>query len=171
MTNTDKTLREMVKTIKEYAQGRSVKTAFWKNGIDWHSYTFELDNKKLREKDKQFLESIKKDDPKAVVIDSADYKKTSYKGLPVDCMVDNTIFCYNTGHANISDFLEEYTDKEVQQDIMTTKEIIKIMEKRLKQLADWEMPETVNGNSISAEMLEIAKFLIEVKKQHLDWEE
>lgn len=174
MTNTDETLREMVKTIKEYAQGRSVKTAFWKNGIDWHSYTFELDNKKLREKDKQFLESIKKDDPKTVVIDSADYKKISYRGLPIDCSVDcmvaDTIYYYNTGQANISNFLEEYADKEAQQDVMTIKEVVKIMEKRLKQLADWEMPETVNGNSISAEMLEIAKFLIEVKKQRLDWE-
>lgn len=172
MVSTDKILRTMVETIEGYAQKMSVKTAFWQEGKCWHSYTFDLkSNKKLRENDKQFLESIRENDPRTVVIDSADYKKTDDDGLLVNAMVADIAVFYNTRRANISDFLEEYADKEAQQYVMTIKEIVKIMEKRLKQLADYECFELSNGNSTSTEMLEIAKFLIKAKQRGLDVEE
>lgn len=165
-------LKKHIISLSRQLKGRSANIAFWKKDERWCNCTFELKSDNTIDTFiKRFLENVQKDDPKAVVVNSGDFIEANGDGsILVDDMVNSVLYLYGRGQANISEYLDYYADKEAQQDVMTTKEIIKIMEKRLKQLADWEMPETVNGNSISAEMLEIAKFLIEVKKQHLDWE-
>ncbi len=168
-------LKEHIQSISEVLKGECAKIAFWKGNKHWYSYIFELTkNDVLTEFDKKFLENIQKDDPNAVIVDSDDFIEANGDGsILIDDMVISVLLLYSKGQANISDFLEKYAEKNSnieQQNVMTTQEIVKIMEKQLKKLANWEISETSNGTSISAEMLEIAKFLIEVKKQGLGCE-
>lgn len=166
-------LKKHITSLSRQLKGRSANIAFWKKDERWCNCTFELKSDNTIDTFiKRFLENVQKDDPKAVVVNSGDFIEANGDGsILVDDMVNSVLYLYGRGQANISEYLDYYADKEAQQDVMTTKEIIKIMEKRLKQLANYERFELSNGNSTSTEMLEIAKFLIGAKKQGLGWEE
>jgi len=169
-------LRNIVISIIGFTKGRASKVVFYKRNKRWSCYIFELQcDNSIDVEIKQSLEDIKKYDPKAIIVDSVDLIKPDSDGFVwIDEIVDNILFLYSKGQANISEFLEKYAEKNSnieQQNVMTTQEIVKIMEKQLKKLANWEISETSNGTSISAEMLEIAKFLIGAKKIRLRLEE
>ncbi len=122
-------LKEHIQSISEVLKGECAKIAFWKENKHWYSYIFELTkNDVLTEFNKKFLENIQKDDPKAVIVDSGDFIEANGDGsILVDDMVGSVLYLYSAGQANISDFLEIYTDKKQQQkvDRSSLKEVVK----------------------------------------------
>ena len=169
-----KILKEVVKHCWDNRlwKERFSKAAFWKIDECWNYHMFCLPDNILPREEEVILKGIKEKDCFAVIIDKNDYSHSNEYAIPI--LMEADIFKYsktkNTPH-NIVVFLAKYGEKVEKQDVMTIKEIVEIMEKRLKQLADYEYFELSNGNSTSTEMLEIAKFLIGAKKQGLGWEE
>ena len=115
-------LKEHIQSISEALKEKCVKVAFWKKEGRLYSYMFKVEyNHVIASTDKQFLENIQKDDPKAVVVNIDE-------GILSVRMEKEFIECvYDNGKENINDFLERYADKKQQQkvDISSLKEVVK----------------------------------------------
>lgn len=174
-------LREAIATFqKQVFQKDTLYCAFWKDKAKWKHYIFSIDNDVLSDVNKNVLNGIKRTDPHAIIINGGDYIYAG-KDSFVLC-IEHYIYEYRDDKQKhfeqIEQFLDFY-DKEEQEKQMKSLQIqekycvmtrsdkvMTTMEMEFEKLRDFSMQccDLEKSCMISNAMLEIAKFLVDIKK-------